>query len=61
MDHLSVEAIKSFVVDTCTHLKETRRGLLKNVDPSTAYQLRYNLFLLSHHEKALILDKVIIK
>jgi len=61
MDHLSVESIKSFVVDTCTHLKETRRGLLKNVDPSTAYQLRYNLFLLSHHEKALILDKVIIK
>jgi len=59
MDHLSPEAIKSFVIDICLHLKETRSELLTSVDFSTAYQLRYNLFTLSPQEKAFILDKVI--
>jgi len=61
MGHLSQESIKSFAIDTCIHLKETRRELLKNVGFSTAYQLRYNLFILSHQEKALVFDKVIAK
>jgi hypothetical protein len=61
MQHLSPESIKSFVIDICIHLKETRKRLLSEVDLSTAYQLRYNLFTLSHEEKALIFDKVIAK
>ena len=59
MDHLSTEAIKSFVIDIGLHLGETRKELLKGVDLTTAYQLRYNLFILSHREKALVFDKVI--
>jgi hypothetical protein len=61
MEHLSTEAVKSFAIDTCMLLKETRKDLLKGVDFSTAYQLRYNLFTLSHEEKALIFDRVIAK
>ena len=61
MAHLSTESTKSFAIDTCILLKETRRELLKNVDFSTTYQLRYNLFTLSHQEKALIFDKIIAK
>jgi hypothetical protein len=61
MEHLPPEAVKSFVIDTCIHLKETRRGLLRNVGFSTAYRLRYNLFTLSHREKALIFDEAIAK
>jgi len=61
MEHLSTESIKSFVIDTCLMLGETRRELLKNVDLSTAYRLRYNLFILSLREKAFIFDKVIAK
>jgi len=61
MEHLTPEAIKSFIIDICMHVKETRRELLKSADLSSAYQLRYNLFTLSHHEKALIFDKVIAK
>ena len=59
MEHLSPESIKSFVIDTCIHLKETRRELLKSVDFSIAYQLRYNLFAISHKQKAIIFEKVI--
>ena len=59
MEHLPLEAIKSFVIDTCIHLKETRRQLFKSVGFSTAYQLRHNLLTLSHREKASIFDKVI--
>ena len=59
MEHLSPESIKSFVIDTCIHLKETRRELLRNVDFSTGYQLRYNLLAISHQEKAIVFDKVI--
>ena len=61
MGHLSTESAKSFAIDTCILLKETRRELLKSVDFSTTYQLRYNLFTLSHREKALIFDKIIAK
>jgi hypothetical protein len=61
MGHLSTESVKSFAIDTCMLLKETRRELLKSVDFSTTYQLRYNLFTLSYQEKALIFDKVIAK
>jgi len=61
MEHLSPESIKSFAIDICVHLKETRRGLLRNVDFSTAYRLRYDLFTLSHQEKALIFDRAIVK
>jgi hypothetical protein len=61
MEHLATESIKSFAIDTCMLLKETRRELLKSVDFSTTYQLRYNLFTLSHQEKALIFDKIIAK
>jgi hypothetical protein len=61
MAHLPPEAVKSFVIDICIHLKETRRPMLRNVGFSTAYQLRYNLFTLSHQDKALIFDKVFAK
>jgi hypothetical protein len=61
MEHLSTESVKSFAIDTCILLKETRRELLKSVYFSTTYQLRYNLFTLSHQEKALIFDKIIAK
>jgi len=61
MEHLSTESIKSFSIDTCILLKETRRELMKSVGFSTTYRLRYNLFNLSHQEKALIFDRIIAK
>src|SRR4030095_16472477 len=42
MEHLTPESIKSFIIDICMHVKETRRELLKSADLSSAYQLRYN-------------------
>lgn len=59
--HLSKEEIKSFVVDTLMHVKETRRKIIKKVDFSKAYQLRYDLFLLSETEKATVFDQLIRK
>ena len=57
MPHLSIEMIKAFVIDTFMHVKETRKKILHTVDFSKAYQLQYDLFLLSASDKAAIFDK----
>jgi hypothetical protein len=59
MSHLSVEAIKSFVINTCMHVRSTRNILLAKIDFVTAYQLRYNLLAMSTETKAGIFDLVI--
>ena len=58
MPHLPVQAVKSYAINTCIHLKEERKQLLRKVNFSTAYQLRYNLLLLTDEAKAAIFDTV---
>jgi hypothetical protein len=58
MPHLSVQAIKSYAINTCIHLKKEKKQLLRKVNFSTAYQLRYNLLSLSAETKATIFDTV---
>lgn len=59
--HLSKEDTKSFVVDTLMHVKEARKKILKKVNFSNGYQLRYDLFLLSATAKASIFDQLLKK
>ncbi len=59
ISHLPEEDIKSFVVDSLMHVNETRKEILKKVNFSNAYQLRYNLFLLSASAKAAIFDSLV--
>ena len=61
MPHLSIEMIKAFVIDTFMHVKEARKKILDTVDFSKAYQLQYDLFLLSASDKAAIFDKATVK
>jgi len=61
MPHLSLEAVKAFAVDTFMHLKGGRKIILQKVNLSKAYQLRYDLFLLSEKAKAAVFDKTAIK
>jgi len=61
MPHLSPQAIKSYVVNVCIHLKKERKHLLKKINFSTAYQLRYNLLSVPAETKAAIFDEVTAK
>jgi hypothetical protein len=58
MSHVSTQATKAFVIDTCVHLTNPRRGVLRRIDFSTAYQLRYNLLSVPSETKALIFDDI---
>ena len=58
MPHLSPQAVKSYAINTCVHLHKERKQLLRSVNFSTAYQLRYNLLSLSAETKAKIFDTV---
>jgi len=58
MSHLSLAAIKAFAIDTLMHGKETRNKIANEAKFSKAYQLRYDLYLLSETEKASIFDKL---
>jgi hypothetical protein len=61
MQHLSEQSVKSYAIDTCVHLPGIRKQLLKKVNISTAYQLRYNLLSVSTAIKAAIFDTVTAK
>ena len=56
LPHLSTENIKSFVIDNSIHLSSVKKQLLKKIDFSTSYQLRYNLLSLPAETKATIFD-----
>jgi hypothetical protein len=58
MPHLSQQAIKSFAIDTCVHLYKERKHLMRKVNFSTAYRLRYNLLSMSAEAKAAIFDAI---
>ncbi len=58
MQHLADEAIKSYAVDVCFHRRKARRQLLKKVNLTRAYQLRYNLLYMNIEEKADIFNEV---
>lgn len=58
MLHMPVEAIKSFIIDTCMHLHAERKQLLRNASLSVAYQLKYNLLSLPVATKAAIFDEL---
>jgi hypothetical protein len=58
MPHLSSQAIKSYVINVCIHLKKERNQLLGKINYSTAYQLRYNLLSVPADKKAAIFDAV---
>ena len=58
MSHLPDQAIKSYVINTCIHLRKERKWLLRKVDFSTAYQLRFNLLSVPGEIKASIFDTV---
>ena len=61
MPHLQAVAVKSFIIDTCIHLTKEKKQLLRKVNFSTAYQLRYNLLSMPAEKKALLFDKVTAK
>ena len=58
MAHLPEKVIKSHAVNICVHLQKERKRLLRKLDFSTAYQLRYNLLSLPPETKAAIFDTV---
>jgi hypothetical protein len=58
MPHLAEQVIKSYVINTCIHLKTEKKNLLRKVDFSTAYQLRYNLLSVPAEKKAVIFDTI---
>ncbi|TMI69179.1 MAG: hypothetical protein E6H09_20680 [Bacteroidetes bacterium] len=58
MTHLPPQAIKSYVINTCVHLRKERKQLLDRLNHSERYQLRYNLLSLSPETKANIFDSV---
>lgn len=58
LPHLPVENIKSFALDNCFHLPAVKKQLLKKVNFSTAYQLKYNLLSLPAETKSNIFDAV---
>lgn len=58
MPHLPEQVIKSNAINICIHLHKERKRLLRKVDFSAAYQLRYNLLSLSAESKAAIFDVV---
>ena len=58
MQHLTDTAIKSYAVDICFHKRNARRQLLKKVNITRAYQLKYNLLSMSIETKAAIFNDV---
>ena len=58
MQHLPDEAIKSYSVDLCFHKRTARKQILKKVNFTNAYQLKYNLLSLSIESKAAIFNSV---
>lgn len=58
MPHLPEQAIKTYAINTCIHLKNERKYLLRKLNFSTAYQLRYNLLSVPAETKAAIFDTV---
>ena len=61
MTHLPEAAIKSYAVQACFHKRHAQKQLLRKVNFTTAYQLRYNLLLMSQKAKAAAFDAVIKK
>ncbi len=61
MSHLPEAVIKSYVINTCIHLRKTRNQLFNKLNFTKAYQLRYNLFSLSEEEKVTIFDSATAK
>ncbi|MFN2437810.1 MAG: hypothetical protein ABR503_01335 [Chitinophagaceae bacterium] len=58
MSHLQEQVIKSNAINICVHIPRERKQLLKKLDFTTAYQLRYNLLSVSAETKAAIFDAV---
>lgn len=58
MPHLPVQAVKSYAINTCIHLSKERKKLLRKVNFTNAYQLRYNLLSLPVAVKAKIFDMI---
>ncbi len=58
MEGTTEETLKSHAIETCFHYAPARKKLLQQVDFTTAYQLRYNLLLLSKAAKASIFNRV---
>jgi len=58
MAHLPEEAIKSFAINSCIHIRTVRRHVLKKINFSASYRLRYNLLSLSAETKAAIFDSI---
>ncbi len=58
MQHLTDTAIKSYAVDVCFHKSNARKQLLRKVNITKAYQLKYNLLSMSVESKAAIFNKV---
>ena len=56
MQHLPPEVIKSYTINSCIHVRTAKKQLLKKINFSAAYQLRYNLLSLSTETKATIFD-----
>jgi hypothetical protein len=44
MRHLPDTAVKGFAINTCMHLPSVRKNMLRKLNLSIAYQLRYNLY-----------------
>lgn len=58
MPHLTEQSIKSFAVNICVHLYSERKHLLRKINFSSAYQLKYNLLSMSTAAKSEIFDAV---
>jgi hypothetical protein len=59
MAQLEDEAVKCYAVDVCFHKRNAKRQLLKNVNFTTAYQLRYNLLSMPRDIKLEVFEAVI--
>jgi len=58
MQHLPQANIKSYAVDICFHKRSAQKQLLKKVNLTLAYQLKYNLLSMSIESKAAIFNDV---
>jgi hypothetical protein len=59
MMHLPERERKTFVIDCILHAPRLRRSLLKRLDITRAYQLRYNLFLVPASLKEEIFNQLV--
>lgn len=58
MLHLPQATIKSYAVNICFHKRSARKQLLKNVNLTLAYQLKYNLLSMSVESKAEVFNEL---